>query len=629
MLVLTVNGSDTETKTGYITVYSNPTVDLGVDVAICDGTTQTLDAGAGASNYLWSTGATTQTIDVTTAGTYSVMVGNGTQANTNSLDFDGTDDFINLGTNLNSIFSANTWSISTYLYYNSNTGFDAFFSSGWPVQMYLNGNKIEIYLSSDNSNNYLPGANGFTSNTTLTNNTWYNIVFTRDGNNNKIYINGVLDATSVSSGNVATTTGSVPVEIGSIGGSWTAPSYYFDGRIDQLGLWSSALSQQELQNYMSTPPTGNETGLVGYWNFNEGSGSIVTDLTSNGNNGSINGASWSTDAPAQYANNCTATDDIVVSVSPNPTVSAGADQTICAGASVTLSGSGAATYTWNNGVTNGLAFTPSFNSGNISLPWGPTTVNQSTENITIEPSQLVTININHSDVHNTGYASDGIKQAYIKYTYADGTVDEFRFHGNGGIKLYDPTTSTFSTNTYTVGVHSSDFMNIANTAKQYYVECTSVSGSNSWIFKSLNTGLVDIELHENSPWTGLNSVSITESSNFTYTVTGTDANGCTGTDDVVITVNPSPTVDLGVDVAICDGTTQTLDAGAGASNYLWSTGETTQTIDITTAGIYFVTVQDALGCEASDTLIATEKTLAVDAGIDQTICVGKFCDTNC
>ncbi len=30
-----------------------------------------------------------------------------------------------------------------------------------------------------------------------------------------------------------------------------------------------------------------------------------------------------------------------------------------------------------------------------------------------------------------------------------------------------------------------------------------------------------------------------------------------------------------------------------------------------------------LGCEASDTLIATEKTLAVDAGIDQTICLGS------
>ena len=34
-------------------------------------------------------------------------------------------------------------------------------------------------------------------------------------------------------------------------------------------------------------------GLVGYWNFNEGSGTTVTDLSVNGNNGTINGAIWS------------------------------------------------------------------------------------------------------------------------------------------------------------------------------------------------------------------------------------------------------------------------------------------------------------------------------------------------
>ena len=95
---LIVNGSaNTETKTGYITVNPSPTVDLGADIAICDGTTQTLDAGSGHTNYLWSTGATTQTIDVTTSGTYSVTVGNGTPVtNTNSLSFDGNDDYVNL-----------------------------------------------------------------------------------------------------------------------------------------------------------------------------------------------------------------------------------------------------------------------------------------------------------------------------------------------------------------------------------------------------------------------------------------------------------------------------------------------------------------------------------------------------
>ena len=47
---------------------------------------------------------------------------------------------------------------------------------------------------------------------------------------------------------------------------------------------------------------------------------------------------------------------------------------------------------------------------------------------------------------------------------------------------------------------------------------------------------------------------------------------------------------------ICNGVAQTLDAGSHSS-YLWSTGETTQTIDINTSGTYHVTLQDATGCE--------------------------------
>lgn len=49
----------------------------------------------------------------------------------------------------------------------------------------------------------------------------------------------------------------------------------------------------------------------------------------------------------------------VVSILPLPTVSAGSNQTICSGSQVTLSGSGATSYVWNNGVNDGIAFTPS------------------------------------------------------------------------------------------------------------------------------------------------------------------------------------------------------------------------------------------------------------------------------
>lgn len=59
-----------------VTVSSVPVVDLGPDTAILQGESLTLDAGNPGSGYLWSTGATTQTIVVSQAGTYSVTVSN-------------------------------------------------------------------------------------------------------------------------------------------------------------------------------------------------------------------------------------------------------------------------------------------------------------------------------------------------------------------------------------------------------------------------------------------------------------------------------------------------------------------------------------------------------------------------
>jgi hypothetical protein len=60
-----------------------PAVELGADTALCDGETLTLDAGAGMSSYLWSDNSTNQTLDVTTSGTYGVVVtdANGCEGN--------------------------------------------------------------------------------------------------------------------------------------------------------------------------------------------------------------------------------------------------------------------------------------------------------------------------------------------------------------------------------------------------------------------------------------------------------------------------------------------------------------------------------------------------------------------
>jgi hypothetical protein len=62
----------------------------------------------------------------------------------------------------------------------------------------------------------------------------------------------------------------------------------------------------------------------------------------------------------------------------------------------------------------------------------------------------------------------------------------------------------------------------------------------------------------------------------------------------------APTIELGSDTSIC-GTDFVLDAGNPGSLYLWSTGETTQTINVTASGTYSVFVSNSEG-ESSDTI---------------------------
>lgn len=64
-------------------------------------------------------------------------------------------------------------------------------------------------------------------------------------------------------------------------------------------------------------------------------------------------------------------------------------------------------------------------------------------------------------------------------------------------------------------------------------------------------------------------------------------------------------VDLGMDTTICIDEILTLDAGTGAS-FVWNTGEVTQTIDIDTAGTYWVEVTNANGCTGFDDIEVTE-----------------------
>ncbi|MEM6348002.1 MAG: lamin tail domain-containing protein, partial [Bacteroidota bacterium] len=112
----------------------------------------------------------------------------------------------------------------------------------------------------------------------------------------------------------------------------------------------------------------------------------------------------------------------------------------------------------------------------------------------------------------------------------------------------------------------------------------------------------------------------------TYSVTVTDANGCVGTSaSVTVIENANPTPIISGLLEYCEGTGGvTLDAGTYTS-YLWSNGETTQTITAL-AGTYSVTVTDANGCvgtSASVTVIENANPTPTISG-PVTVCPGSM-----
>jgi len=62
--------------------------------------------------------------------------------------------------------------------------------------------------------------------------------------------------------------------------------YFLNGVIDEVRIWNIARTESEIQAQMDSTLTGNENGLVGYWNFDDGT---AKDITVNGNDGEFKG----------------------------------------------------------------------------------------------------------------------------------------------------------------------------------------------------------------------------------------------------------------------------------------------------------------------------------------------------
>ena len=219
--------------------------------------------------------------------------------NSHSLDFNGQSDYIEVADASAVIANSDQISITGWVYpRNTNSGwpnFDGFFGfrNEFDADFYLlqlDNYKVEGRLRIS-VNDYFTVV---TDPNSISPETWYHLALVYDGTNLIVYINGTEAGSTGASGQI--TNEFVPLYVGRL--VFQTTNFDLDGQADEVGLWNVALTAEQIQDYMYADLTG-EGGLVGYWNFNEGSGEIANDGSGNDNDGLIYGANWSTNIPFQ------------------------------------------------------------------------------------------------------------------------------------------------------------------------------------------------------------------------------------------------------------------------------------------------------------------------------------------
>ncbi|MFT5822168.1 MAG: gliding motility-associated-like protein [Crocinitomix sp.] len=325
------------------------------------------------------------------------------------------------------------------------------------------------------------------------------------------------------------------------------------------------------------------------------------------------------------ANGCINTDDITVTVNPLPAIDAGVDFAVCDGDLATLTATGAGiggVYVWDGGITDGVAFTPLATATyTVTGTDANGCVNTDDIEVTVNPLPAVDagadVAICIGDMVTLEGAGAGIGAGYL---WTGGGIDGVAFSPIAtGIYTVTGTDAYGCVNTddVEVTVNPLPLVDAGPDVAICAGDMVTLAGGGAGI----GAGYL---------WTGggIDGVPFSPAATGTYTVTGTDANGCVNTDDVTVTVNPLPIIDAGPDVVVCDGDPVALTAsGAGVGGvYAWDGGITDGVSFIPLATTtYTVTGTDINGCVSTDaTLVTVNLIPSVSAGPDVAICAGDM-----
>jgi len=214
-----------------------------------------------------------------------------------ALEFDGVDDYVNIPDNI-SLRLPSTLTVETWvkpIYDGRSYWVDAIIVKGQNVGW---GPYYNYRVAMENQNLYTWGITRsgaelyFFGGTPIYGN-WQHLAVVADGTKCIAYVNGTEVASREAAGPYLTFEG-YPLQIG---GHAITNARWFSGLIDEVRIWNSARTVDEIRANMHRKPDTGEPNLVGYWNFDEGEGGIAADSSGNGNDGDVVGAVWTDSIP--------------------------------------------------------------------------------------------------------------------------------------------------------------------------------------------------------------------------------------------------------------------------------------------------------------------------------------------
>ena len=288
-------------------------------------------------------------------------------------------------------------------------------------------------------------------------------------------------------------------------------------------------------------------------------------------------------------NGCTGTASqvVVVSQNPVPTITANGPTTFCQGSSVILDAGLYSTYHWSNGITTETISITASGTYFVTVTTADGCTGIGSQTITVNANPTPIITPNGPTTFCQGGSVTLNAGVYSSYIWSNGESTQTIIASTGGI---------FSV-TVTNANGCNGVASITLTVNPSPPSIITPNGPTT--FCSGDSVMLDAGLFSSYIWnTGATNETISALGSQPYCVTITDANGCTGWACLLVSVYAPPPVSIAGPAVICIGHTITLTA-AFAASYSWNTGATTQAIPDSTSGNYCITVTNSQGCTAS------------------------------